>query len=325
MSHYREQLRELPVLVTGADGFIGARLVDRLTALGARVSALVRHRSALNAAAGATYFEADLGGKGLDEAVRHIAPCYAFHLAAYTNPARNAEHAREAMSVNLLGTMRLLALLHESGAQRIVLTGTAEEYGNSPVPVREDAPLQPTSPYSVSKAAATLWALMQFRTAGLPVVILRPFICYGPGQPPVRFVAQAIEAALAGRALAMTAGAQTRDFTHVDDVLDAYMCAAFVPGVEGEIFNVATGVETRILHAAERIYALAGSAARPRPGELPYRPEEVWRSAADISKARRMLGWAPRIGFEDGLRSTIDWYRRSGTVAAPAQDSENAR
>lgn len=325
MTHDRERLRGQPVLVTGADGFIGSRLVERLIALGARVSALVRRRGDRSAGDGVAYHAADLGGSGLEDTVRGVAPRFAFHLAAYTNPAREAGHAREAMAVNLLGTMRLLDALQSGGVERIVLTGTAEEYGHAPVPVREDAPLQPISPYSVSKAAATLWALAQHRAASLPVVVLRPFICYGQGQPAVRFVAQAIAAALAGRDLPMTAGEQTRDFTHVDDVVEAYIHAALAPNVEGEIFNIATGMETRILHAAERVYALTGSPARPRPGELPYRPQEVWRSTADIAKARRMLGWAPRVDFEDGLRATIDWYRRSGNVAARAEYSGNKR
>lgn len=324
MSAGRDRLEGQPVLVTGASGFIGAHLAERLAGLGARVVALTRGRRALRGPGGVRHVAADLAHEDAGKVLRQVAPRYAFHLAAYTNPARDVAHADEAMAVNLLGTMRLLSVLQDCGTERIVLTGTAEEYGNAPVPVREDAPLQPTSPYSVAKAAATLWALMRHRATGLPVVILRPFVCYGPGLPATRFISQAVAAAVGGRDLPMTQGEQTRDFTHVDDLVEAYIRAALAAGVEGEVFNVATGVETSIRSAAQKIYALAGSTARPRPGALPYRAQEVWRSAACIEKARDRLGWSARIGLDEGLRSMIEGYRRSGNVAAPAGDEGTA-
>lgn len=304
------------VLVTGASGFIGAHLTRALVSLGAEVSVLLRPSSRLDKlqslADRITVLRADLcDAAGLAQAVAQVRPRYAFHLAAFTNVGRDRGNDELALNVNLIGTVRLVNTLADGGVERIVNSGSCEEYGDTEPPVTEAARLRPVSPYSASKAAASMWCEMAYRARGVPVVTMRPFLSYGPEQEAVRLIPQAILAALQDREFPMTLGEQTREFTHVDDMVDGYLRAALVPGIEGEIFNLSSGEETSVRDAVSLIFRLAQSHGRPQFGLLKYREAELWRSCGDASRARETLGWQPRISFADGIAEVIPWYRRA--------------
>jgi UDP-glucose 4-epimerase len=304
------------VLVTGASGFIGAHLTRALVRHGAAVSVLLRPSSQLHKlqalADRLTVLRADLCDPvALAQAVDQARPRYAFHLAAFTNVGRDRSHDEMALNVNLIGTVRLVNALADAGVQRIVNSGTCEEYGDAEPPVTEAARLRPVSPYSASKAAASMWCEMAHRARGVPVVTLRPFLSYGPEQEAVRLIPQAILAALHQRDFPMTLGEQTREFTHVDDMVDGYLRAALVPGIEGEIFNLSSGEETSVRDAVALIFQLANSRGQPQFGLLKYREAELWRCCGDASRARETLGWQPRIVFADGIKQVIPWYRQA--------------
>jgi nucleoside-diphosphate-sugar epimerase len=304
------------VLVTGAAGFIGAHLTRALASQGAEVWVLLRDSSRLDklAALGDRIHvvRADLSdAAAIGQAVAQARPRYAFHLAAFTNVGRDRVHDERAMDVNLHGTVRLVNALVDAGVQRIVNSGTCEEYGDAEPPVTEAARLRPVSPYSASKAAASMWCEMAYRSRGVPVVTLRPFLSYGPEQEAVRLIPQAILAALRHREFPMTLGEQTREFTHVDDMVDGYLRAALVPGIEGEIFNLSSGEETSVRDAVALIFRLAQSRGTPEFGRLKYREAELWRCCGDASLARERLGWTPRIGFAQGIEAVIPWYRQA--------------
>lgn len=304
------------VLVTGATGFIGAHLTRALVALGANVSVLLRPSSRLEkleAIAGRIeVVRADLcDPEALAHGVAGVRPRYAFHLAAFTNVGRDRSNDELALNVNLIGTVRLVSALAEGGVERIVNSGSCEEYGDTEPPVTEAVRLRPVSPYSASKAAASMWCEMAHRARGVPVVTLRPFLSYGPEQEAVRLIPQAILAALRNEEFPMTAGEQTREFTHVDDMVDGYLRAALMPGIDGQIFNLSSGEETSVRDAVALIFRLAHSRGRPAFGALPYREAELWRSCGDASRAREILGWQPRISFAEGIEKVIPWYRRA--------------
>jgi nucleoside-diphosphate-sugar epimerase len=310
------------VLVTGASGFIGAHLTRRLVALGADVHVLLRPGSSV-AKFGALaerirVLRADLCDMAeLSASLSAVKPRYVFHMAAYTNVGRGRDHDERAIIVNLLGTIHLLNALADVGVERVVNSGSCEEYGDRDLPVTEAEPLSPVSPYSVSKAAASMWCEMVFRTRGLPVTTIRPFLCYGSEQEAVRLIPQAILAALEDRQFPMTLGEQTREFTHVDDIVEGYIRAAVMPGAEGETFNLSSGEETSVRNAVDLIFKLTSSRGTPVFGALPYRQSELWRSCGDATKAREKLGWKPVIRFEDGIASIIPWYRdalRNGLI-----------
>lgn len=303
-----------PVLVTGATGFIGAHLTRALVARGANVTVLLRLASKLDKLTGLLdrikVLRAELtDANALDECVRTARPRYAFHLAAYTNVGRDRANDEQALNVNLMGTVRLLSALSDSGVERIVNSGSCEEYGDTEPPVTEAVRLRPVSPYSASKAAASMWCEMLHRARGVPVVTVRPFLSYGPEQETVRLIPQAIVAALRHQEFPMTLGEQTREFTHVDDMVDGYLRSALVPGVDGRIFNLSSGEETSVREAVDLIFRLAGSRGRPLFGALRYREAELWRSSGDARAAREELGWQPRISFADGISRVIPWYR----------------
>lgn len=290
------------VAVTGATGFIGARLVQRLVEAGAGVSAWVPAGSSLAplgaAAADVERQDVDVrNGPMVRRAANQARAEIVFHLAAagVQDPFLPLE---QALRANVTGTVHVLRAAR--GARRIVYAGTSHELGERP-----PGGLDPISTYAASKAAAWAFGRMLYRTEGVPVVGVRPFQVYGPGQPASAVLSAALEAARAGTDFAMTGGEQVRDWVYVDDVVAGLLAAAEADGVEGEIFDLGTGTGRSIAEVVERLFTLAGSAARPRLGALPYRPGEVMRLVADPRPARDRLGWAAGVDLEEGLERLV--------------------
>lgn len=309
--------QDTSVLVTGGTGFIGSYLVDRLARAGARLSLIVRPGGPRSRQAGrpgpperARLFEADI--RDLDavlKAVKTAQPEWIFHLAAVTDVKRDPALEAPCRDVNFEGTVNLAEALKRTRFRRLIHLGTCEEYGRACAPFSEDMPVDPRSPYSESKAAATQALVGMARTERFPVVILRPFLTYGPGQAPTRFVAQAVENALAGRSLPMTPGEQTREFNPVEDIVGGILKAALVPDIEGEIINLACEEEWPLEKVARMIYRIAGNGGTPDLGALPYREGETMRFYGSSEKCRRLLGYRPAVSLEDGLGSLIEWER----------------
>jgi nucleoside-diphosphate-sugar epimerase len=317
-----DSLRDLDVLVTGATGFMGSHLCARLVTAGVKLSVLVRPHSRSERMAGrpprpkdARFLEADItDGDAVGRAVAAASPQVVFHLAALTDVRRDPTLQEPCNAVNLQGTLNLAEGLKAIPVRRVVHLGTCEEYGDGEAPFEEDAATLPVSPYSASKAAATLHMQELGRQGMLPVVVLRPFLTYGPGQDSGRFISQAIRAALENRPFPMTPGQQTREFNHIDDIVGGILRASVTPEIEGEIINLTSGDEWKLLDVAELIFRLAGSKALPDPGALTYREGEAMRFFGKTDKCRRVLGYTPKINLQDGLRDLIAWEqaRRRG-------------
>lgn len=303
------------VLVTGGAGFVGSRLAARLAGEGARVTVLDRPGAPAAALAPVAdrvaVVAADLTEPAaLADALAALRPEVVFHLAAWTGGrgrADDPEAWRLSRRVNLDGTTNLLlALLARDGAPpRVVRTGTMEEYGDGPVPFREDQRERAVSPYSASVAAATQAAHALAAHRGLPLVTVRPSVIYGPGQDESFFLPSLVRACVEGREFAMTAGTQTTDYVHVDDVVEALLAAAARAEAAGEIVNAGSGREVAIREVAERVAALAGTGARLLFGARPGRAGESPRRFLDVAKAQRLLGWRARVGLDEGLRGMI--------------------
>jgi nucleoside-diphosphate-sugar epimerase len=232
--------------------------------------------------------------------VAEAAPQIVFHLAAVgaTDPGVDPGLA---LAVNAGGTLHLLDALMEQDVRRVVLVGTCYEYG-----AREAVEgLDPFNAYAASKVAAWAFGRMYWRTHDLPVVTVRPFQVYGPGQPDHTLVPAAILAALAGADLPMTPGEQERDFIYVDDVVDGLLAVADASGIEGQSLDLGTGQVHTLLRVVERIWSMAGAQGQVLPGALSYRPSEVMHLVADADRTARLTGWRAMTSLESGLRRTL--------------------
>jgi nucleoside-diphosphate-sugar epimerase len=294
------------ILVTGAAGFIGRRLVRRLVDAEAQVWAAVApdeapdRVAALPAEAQRLVFDLrDV--EAVQRALAESVPYIVFHMAAagVTNPQIDPMLA---LTVNAGGAINLLEALKGRELDRIVSVGTCHEYG-----AREAGEgLDPFSAYAASKVAAWAFGRMYWRAYDLPVVTVRPFQVYGPGQPERALIPAAIRAALAGKDFPMTTGEQKRDFIYVDDVVEGMLAAAQAPDIEGESVDLGTGQAHAILQVITRIWEMVGARGRMLPGALPYRLGEVMLSIADARRTARMTGWKTRVELEEGLRWTIE-------------------
>lgn len=312
-------LTQARVLVTGATGFLGRHLVRRLVALGNRPTIMLR--PGVPSPDGFSVVNALLEDEtSLRNAVLQSRPDVIFHLAARTETTRGAAFDSIMMTQNLAATVALARTAAEIGVSRFVAFGTCEEYGRQTPPFAETLSAAPLSPYSASKAAATVWLSMMHDTQAFPAVILRPFLAYGPGQAPPRMVASACLAAIRGDDFAMTSGRQHRELTYIGDMVDGILLSAVTQGAVGRIINLGSGQEHRIADIVRMIFDLADATGRPLIGAIPDRPNEMQRFCADIALAESVLGWKATTSLETGLRKTLDWARAHGNTPMPLQE-----
>jgi nucleoside-diphosphate-sugar epimerase len=251
-----------PVLVTGGAGFLGARLVRRLVAEGVSVHLVVRPSTRLtridDIVDRLTLHQCDLADADSTAAVvGTVGPRTVFHIAA--TGAYGGDRGVTLFRDNVLATFHLLRATVGLADCRFIHAASSLEPGPRPGPIREDAPFAPVVPYGSAKAAATL-LVRQAATMGRPVVMLRPFTIYGPGEPEVRLVPTAMRAALGGIPMRLTAATSARDLVFVEDVVDAFVLASTTEGIEGELINVATGRATTTADVVRMVEHVVGRA-----------------------------------------------------------------
>lgn len=307
------------VLVTGAAGFVGRRLCLRLVERGAHVTAVV-HRADDVARLPAGVARVEVADVAEGERVRALfgetLPKIVFHLAARLDPnpglARLAEHVRD----TTLSTASVLAAASTFRPDKIIVAGSAEECGpHPPAPTPDDCPPDPRTPYGISKALATRMCLDAWKVEEIPVTVLRLFVAYGPGMSPRFFVRQLVDATVEGRILETTEGRQTRDFTHVEDIIEGMFAACGCPALNGRVVDLCTGRELSLREVCEMWQRISGRDQVARLGARPYRPHEVFRSFGDPATMRDLAGWSARIALEEGLREL--WFE-----AVPPREQE---
>lgn len=313
-----ESLRSKVILVTGANGFIGSHLTRRLLEEGAEVHVLLkkdfnqfRIKDILK---NLTLWYGDLRNfQSICSCIKSSRPQIIFHLAALLNVSRASELIESMIDVNIKGTLNLLrgVIKENITLEFFINTGSSEEYGNGPVPFSEDQREIPVSPYSASKVATTYFCQMIYRSMGLPIVTLRPFLVYGPNQDTDMFIPSLIQHCLEGKDFPMTEGGQTREFNYIDDIVEAYLLAVICPQAMGEVINIGNGLEYRIRDVAEKIVHMMGDPIKLLVGALPKRPGEADHFFCNNEKARKLLGWSPKINIDEGLERTIDWFKCS--------------
>jgi dTDP-glucose 4,6-dehydratase len=316
------------VLVTGGAGFIGSHLVERLVGAGAEVVALVRYTSSgsggwLDTSHVRSQIEivaADISDPGpMRRAMSGVDTV--FHLAALIGIPYSYVAPDSYLHTNILGTTNVLNAAHAAGVRRVVHTSTSEVYGTArAVPMTEEHPLHPQSPYAASKAAADLLALSYQRSFGLPVSVVRPFNTYGPRQSARAVIPTIISQALSGTAIRLGDLAPTRDFTFVADTVEGFLAVASHDASVGTVTNLGSGREISVGELAERIIGATGSRASVVRDPDRVRPvdSEVQRLCADITRARS-LGWSPAHDLTSGLQLTIEWVTRHLSQFKPGQ------
>lgn len=309
------------VLVTGAGGFIGSHLVERLVAEGASVRAFVRYNSRgdaglLRLAPNETIRQVQIvAGDIRDADAVHKAVegrQVVFHLAALISIPYSYLHPLEVAEVNVMGTLNVLRACSQMKVDRLIHTSTSEVYGTAlHVPIAEDHPLQGQSPYSASKIGADKLAESFYCAYNLPVTTIRPFNTYGPRQSARAVIPTIITQALTQPVIRLGNLETTRDFTYVDDTVDGFVKAAEVPGVEGKTMNLGTGSEIKIGELVEKIIRLTSSSAHIEIDTARLRPtgSEVQRLLSNNALACATLGWSPRANLENGLKQTADWIK----------------
>jgi UDP-glucose 4-epimerase len=291
------------VLVTGASGFIGARVCERACDLGAVVHGVSR-RPSPDASRAVRWEHADLTEEAATRAlVRRVQPDVVLHLASEVSGDRSPDVILPMLRANLVAAVNVMLASHEAGCSRIVLAGSMEE------PDLGDAEAVAQSPYAAAKWAALTYARMFRALYGLPVVHLRIFMVYGPGQRDLRkLVPYVTSSLLRGEAPELTSGEREVDWIYVEDVVDAFLAAAVTPDAEGASVDVGSGELVRVREVAARLRRLVGGDVDPSFGAVPDRKLERVR-VADPATAAAAIGWRPRTSLDEGLAQTVEFYR----------------
>lgn len=307
------------VLVTGAGGFIGSHLTERLAAEGAKVRALVHYNALgswgwLDESDERERLEIVAGDIADRDSVRAaVEGCeLVFHLAALIAIPYSYQAPESFLRTNAMGTLNVMQAAREMGVERVVHTSTSEAYGTARyAPIDEAHPLQAQSPYAASKIAADKIAESFQLSFEVPVVTVRPFNTFGPRQSARAVIPSIITQCLAGSQVRLGSLHPTRDLNYVSNTVDGFLAAATAANVEGETVNLGSGREISIGALAALIAELTGTDAQIECDEQRLRPEasEVERLLAANDKAKDLLGWQPAVSLEDGLRATIEWIR----------------
>ncbi|HEX7515186.1 MAG TPA: GDP-mannose 4,6-dehydratase [archaeon] len=292
------------VFITGATGFLGSHLVNCLTKRGTTVSVLVRGQPDRITRDGLSVVQGDLRHPFIISDASTV-----FHLAAISHVGRALENPRQTFETNTAGTLTVLEAIRQSpSVEKLVFVSSAHVYGTPIyIPIDEGHPVRAREPYAASKLAAEAFISAYSSAYGIPIAIARLFNTYGPRQHPDFVIPSIIRSALTQDALTLGNLTPTRDFTYVDDIVEAFLRLAETG--EG-IYNVASGVEisiealvARVAEILHKPLTISSQRTQRRSAAV-----EIERMCADISRIKA-LGWEPRVSLIDGLTNTITWYR----------------
>jgi UDP-glucose 4-epimerase len=304
------------ILVTGGAGFIGSNLARGLIDMGRSVRVLDNLSTGNQENLDGLDIDLQIGdirkSIDLDRALKDVE--VVFHLGAYVSAPGSVREPGLCYDVNIIGSLNLLRTAHQTGAKRVILASSAAIYGDSPEPVSESRIPRCQSPYAVSKLSMEETAKVFTREYGLETVCLRFFNVFGPRQDPnspyAAVIPEFINQLEVGNGITIHGdGQQTRDFVHVDDVVQACLLAMEDSSAVGESINIAGGGSISILELARILQGFYPEAPEvqfgaPRAGDVRF-------SQANISKAKEALGYRPKIELEEGLRRTVEWFKIS--------------
>ena len=311
-------------LVTGGAGFIGSNTVDELVRRGHSVVVLDdlssgKEENLTEVRNKITFMKGSITDLEIVQKAMQQAE-YVIHLAARTSVPRSVKDPLETNRINVDGVLNVLVAARDNKVKRVVFSASSSAYGETPtLPKVETMKPQPISPYGVSKYVGELYASAFGKCYGLENVCVRYFNIFGPRQDPdspysgvlSRFATAFLED---GQPAVFGDGEQTRDFTFVDNAVQANLLACDVPGASGKVFNIGTGARISLNRTLELLRKISGKKIDAK--YEPPRDGDIRDSQADITQAREVLGYQPTVGFEEGLEKTFEWYREHHVKSA---------
>ncbi len=304
-------------LVTGGAGFIGSNIVDELVRRGHSVVVLDDLSTGNEANLAGVRGKIDFRAGSITDLAEAQAACkgadYVIHLAARTSVPKSVKDPLETNRVNIDGTLNVLVAARDAAVKRIVYAASSSAYGETPaLPKTEAMQPQPISPYGVTKFVGELYAQVFGRVYGLENASVRYFNVFGPRQDPTSqysgVLSRFMLAILQGESPVVYGdGEQSRDFTYIDNVVDETLRACEASGASGKVFNGGTGARITLNEVLKQLEKIAGRKIQAKYD--PPRAGDIRDSQADISLARKVLGYEPRVHFEDGLKRTWEWYK----------------
>ena len=316
MYNFKEFYKGKRVLVTGADGFIGSHLTERLLQYDALVSVFVHNEGLKNLKNVKEKLEevivGDIADEKLMESIIKNNPKIIFHLAADDYIPNSIKNPGAVLRTNLNGTVNMLTAAQElikNGFKIFVYTSSCVVYGTNLNPMRENDLFKPNTPYAVSKAAADLLCRAYYNTYNLPVAIIRPFNTYGPRKTK-DVIPLFIGFALSNKEIGLDGGGKaTRDFIYIDDTVDGFLIMGMDEKAIGEAVNFGTGEDISIRDLTTKIINYTESSSSLI--DKPERPGQDIRSCCDNTKARTLFGWQPKISIDEGIKRNIKWYKEN--------------
>jgi nucleoside-diphosphate-sugar epimerase len=301
--NWLKRLTGKKLLVTGARGFLGSQLLTRLNSVvDTELHASSRRRVQWDLQRGVTWHLAELTDQDVTRQLfSKVKPDVVFHLAGAANGRHELDLVWTTLQNDLATAVNVLVSATESGCERVILTGSLDE----PLTANE----APASPYAAAKLSSNLYARMCHQAFRTPVVVVRPFMTYGPGQRANKFVPYVTRCFLQDECPRVSNGSRGVDWVYVADLVEGIIAAAAAPGIEGQIIDLGSGQLLTVRQVLGMIRSLCGSRLDAKIGDLPERCGESVR-AADTQKARDLLGWSACTSIECGLKMTIDWHRQ---------------
>jgi nucleoside-diphosphate-sugar epimerase len=298
------------LLIIGGTGFIGRNLVIKSIELGYSVTVLSLNKPTQELIFNKVcYIQCDIKNYyDLQQKLTENSFDYVINLGGYVDHRSFLDGGIDVMESHFFGVLNILKIIDWKILKRFVQIGSSDEYGNSVAPQNEKIPGSAISPYSFGKLAVTQLLEMLYRTEKFPMVVIRLFLVYGPGQNSERFLPQIINGCLSGDDFPVSKGEQLRDFCYIDDIIRGILLTLENNEAIGEVINLGSGNPLSIKHVIKNIQKIVGK-GNPDFGKYSYRVDENMELYADIQKANKILNWQPNVDINHGLKKTIAYFK----------------